>query len=303
MSALDDRLRDALHDLDARVASATGRVPQAPPPRARRVRVLVPVLAAVAVLAVLLGSVVIGRPHDRSAPANPRPTTSAGDLDGLVNIDQESGAPSQSPADATRDGVFPAVAALPLVNRLATIQGMGAIVTDEGVWVMTRPSLGSIWGSDGCVERTDATPRYPLCRSLVYKELLLLSKGPAEQHILRAYPLLNAEDWFAVTDQAVYCGHDSNRSHYDSTVCRVDRLTLELEGLWLACGPGDACPESGTSPQMSRRPGTWKYGPFVDGAAGIELTAQGGVNLVDRYGRLTAELGTHPFSARERLGS
>jgi len=132
--------------------------------------------------------------------------------------------PSQSPADASRDGVVAALAALPLDVRVGIVREAPAA---EGVWVLSRPTAAAAPAS-GCRIGPDAG-NYPtdwICTT-EYGELLLLDAGRTT--ILRAYPLpAVAPDLLQLTDGAVYCGRGPDAASLtpDAMVCRVDRASL-----------------------------------------------------------------------------
>ncbi len=136
--------------------------------------------------------------------------------------------PSQTAADAARDGVIPEVAALPFSVR---VDVRGQVVAAEGVWVLSVPTAAAAKNADGCRLGPD-TGKYPTDTICVteYGELLLLDAG--RSRILRAYPLPAVPPTFLLlTPDAVYCGRAGDAAVGetmlpDSMVCRVDRATL-----------------------------------------------------------------------------
>jgi hypothetical protein len=213
---------------------------------------------------------------------------------------------SQSPSDAERDEVYPVVANLPLPQRIGSVIAE-ARSTPEGIWVLSRPSFPEqLQTEDGCLRQTPRrTPRYLICDREEYSELLLLS--PDRTRILRAFPQpgggrfgrTGGADWFQVTEQAVYCGHDGVGKLSDSTVCRVDRSTFEFEGIVLTCeitNPThvDGCRQEVTSIAMSLLAGNWIEG-LAAGAAGIEIEDDGEVVLVSQQRRTRTTLRSEPF--------
>lgn len=132
--------------------------------------------------------------------------------------------PSQSPADARRDGVIPEVAALPRSARVHPMASGGnlvqRLVTPEGTWVIS--SLSRVSG--GCLgNRAGQQGLDFVCH---YSEVLLLDASGA---IVRAYPF---EDLplleLALAGEAVYCGRQGDGGFPDSVLCRIDRRTGEL---------------------------------------------------------------------------
>lgn len=134
-----------------------------------------------------------------------------------------TGPPSQPTADATRDGVVAAVAALPMDLR---VEILAEIPTEEGVWAITKlaPAVDDL--ADGC-RLGSPDGKYPedfIC-TFEYGEVLLLDD--TRSTILRAYPLPGVPaEHLAVTDDAVFCGRNGVLPMPDSMVCRIDRATL-----------------------------------------------------------------------------
>jgi hypothetical protein len=136
----------------------------------------------------------------------------------------EAGAgPSQSPADAARDGVVAELALLPLETRMEVV---ASVTTPDGVWVISRPTAAAEALSEEC-RFGPIEGKYPtdfICTT-EYGELLLLDDAMSE--IRRAYPLAGIPPtYLEVTDGAVYCGRDGEGMLPDSMVCRIDRQTL-----------------------------------------------------------------------------
>ena len=103
--------------------------------------------------------------------------------------------PSQSAADARRDGVPPAVAKQRLVDRIRT--AWVSVEIDERTWVAARSNYQE------------------------YGEVLLMDRG--RTRILRAFPLDGVPPHnLAVTDDAVYCARQGDGGLPHSMVCRID---------------------------------------------------------------------------------
>lgn len=183
--------------------------------------VIAPAAAVLASLAALAGcgassSTETLRPA-ASPPASASPSSSA------------ATGPSQSSADAARDGVIPALAALPLTVRMRVITSQA---TPEGVWVLSRPTDAAKKDANGC-RLGPETGKYPtdtICTT-EYGEVLLLDAS--RTHILRAYPLAAVPPTLLrVTPTAVYFGRTgdtqlSETTLPDSMVGRIDRATLK----------------------------------------------------------------------------
>lgn len=160
------------------------------------------------------------------ASVTPRETAAAEPVPGQSQPWPEG--PSQSHADATRDGVIGEIAALPASERVGVID---TAVTSEGIWATSRlpssdPYPGPTFGDpDGVYGRDFVTAHE-------YGELLLLD--PSSLAIRRAWPLpgmppngANANDRLHVTDRAVYFAHQGDGGLPNSYLMRVDRNTLE----------------------------------------------------------------------------
>jgi hypothetical protein len=178
-----------------------------------------------------------GSPSGGSGSGPPSAWGTAGATSGGVppSGPRPSGPPAQDPADATRDRVPAAVAALPSPERVRQVaRGSGGYtrvtVPGDGVWMISRPS--------------GASPGYA--------EVLHLD---GDGRIRRAYPFAGvAPQWLVVTPGAVYCGRRGDAAAPDAMVCRVDRTSGELRVLVTADGtPHTALVES----DLAGRPGLW----------------------------------------------
>lgn len=193
--------------------------------RGRRLRVArVTALVAAAVVVVAGGAGIVagfaGGPATR-APVIGEPGPSA---------DPPSGQ-SQSVADAARDGVIGEVATLPFEIRVRPDQadagrGEQRVVTEEGVWVVSRPDWNAFEPRPMIVG--DETGRYgrDFISTSGYGEVLLL--GVDEYTILRAFPFPDAgPQALLATEDAVYCARQGDGGLPASMLCRIDRETLE----------------------------------------------------------------------------
>ena len=147
-----------------------------------------------------------------------------GEIEVVVPDSGISAPPSQTEADAVRDGVLPELAALPAALRVWPMLDM---TTDQGDWMLARPTdeLIDRTMADGC-DLGDLEGTYPIdviC-TVEYGEVLLVQGT----EIVRAYPMPGAvPSWLLVTPGYVYAGHIGDGGLPDSTLVRIDRNTLE----------------------------------------------------------------------------
>jgi len=137
--------------------------------------------------------------------------------------------PSQTPADARRDGVVPALAELPFALR---VRPLVEVPAEEGIWILATPTeaVGQAAAAEGCLlgDTGSVDPEEVICVT-EYGEVLLVDGAGA---IVRAYPMPAAKPtWIAVRPDAVYAGRVGDGALPDSTLVRIDRHTLEAEVL------------------------------------------------------------------------
>lgn len=230
---LRDRLRDAADHVEVD-ASALASIER----RAARIVTRRRLTAAIAAAAALVVAAAIGAEvltADRPGPpaisdgdtARPPATAPAREPgQGVETPAPVAPPPSQSAADAARDGVVPAVAALPFDERVSprTYGLVPRVVTAEGVWVASEiPQAEDRW----TVGDVEGTYGYDFVGVTEYAEILLLD--PTERRILRAYPLPDVPpSELAVSDDAVYCAGQGDGAVSTSVICRIDRRT----GAW-----------------------------------------------------------------------
>jgi len=141
------------------------------------------------------------------------------------------GPPSQSPADAARDGVVPELAELPVDVR---VHVQKQVATPEGLWVLSTPAINTGQDLLGSCVPTDPECVYgrDFIRVYEYGEVLLMDE--TGQQILRAYPTpgfpFGGPGSLVVTDEAIYCASQGDGALPDSMLCRIDRTT----GDWMA---------------------------------------------------------------------
>jgi hypothetical protein len=164
-------------------------------------------MAAMAALVLALGAVACSDDtgaRSTASPVSPRPAER----------------PSQSPADAKRDGVVPDVAALPFGLR---IDATSTVEIDDDRWAVSRLSRR---GQDriGCEGPREGREGIDFVCGSEYGELVQIRN----RRVLRAYPLPGVPpQHIAITDDAVYCARQGDGGLPDSMVCRVDRRTHE----------------------------------------------------------------------------
>jgi hypothetical protein len=260
---IDDRLHEALTALDEQVHShvrehhlaapgvarpVTSRDRVSNPMTRRHRQWVVPALGAVSVLLVVVG--VIRGTH--AAPAqqpSPARTTAPAPAP-----------PSQSVADAARDHVLSAIAAMPLAERvhLTPPARTTQIRSPQGLWVLSNIDPAEPVDSQGrsstrCLgPDTQPGRRYKICSP--YGELLLLSAD--QQRILRAYPMPHPAEWLVAGPRGLYLGQQGDGGYPDTMVCRVAAGTLALtcrdyQAPNLADGP------EYTAKELSAWPGHW----------------------------------------------
>lgn len=168
--------------------------------------------------------------------------------------------PSQSAADAARDHVPSQVAALPLAARLIPAPspdpGLATgVTTPEGVWLISRPDLGTVTAS-GCLPADPAAGiGYRTCSD--YSEVLLVS--PDRSRILRAVPVPAAPpQWLVAGGGAVYAGRQGDGGAPDSMVLRIDPGTGRVVGRIF---PAQDAPDPGlTAADVGSWPEGWALG-------------------------------------------
>jgi hypothetical protein len=122
--------------------------------------------------------------------------------------------PSQSPQDAARDDVHPAIARLSSSDRTRSLVSLRV---PEGYWTVSRTPL------DEEVEVGDPAGRYGIERILLpeYGEILFVDN---DGRIRRAYPMPGlVPSWLHVTDRYVYAGRVGDGGLPASSVVRIDR--------------------------------------------------------------------------------
>jgi hypothetical protein len=148
--------------------------------------------------------------------------TSGPDSFTLVGVSQsEVVTPSQTPEEAARDGVIPALAALPLNVRVDPLTSFTAV---EGTWVVSEIAA-SYQPTDGCsLGPPDGKELIDRICMYEYSEVLLLDDDGS---IERAYPMpASPLSWAHLTPRFLYAGRIGDGALPDSTIIRIDRETL-----------------------------------------------------------------------------
>ncbi len=135
--------------------------------------------------------------------------------------------PSQSSADADRDGVVGELATLSNSDRIVALVEAPA---SEGTWVLSRIPDDQTAVAPGEV-LGDPTGEYPFDHvyPVEYGEILLLDGAG---RIVQAYPMPGAvPSWLLVTDEAILAGRVGDGGLPDSTFVRIDRESLAADVL------------------------------------------------------------------------
>ena len=146
--------------------------------------------------------------------------------------------PSQTPAEASRDGVVPELAALPFTLR---VEPRSEVPSEEGTWVVAvpTPELTELAWENGCGfgNLDGAYPTEVIC-VVEYGEILLVN---GEGQIVRAFPMPGAiPGWIHVTEESVYGGRIGDGALPNSTLFRIDRQSLEATVVVILSHPDDA---------------------------------------------------------------
>ena len=165
----------------------------------------------------------------------------------VITTPQPTDDESQTPEDAARDGVVPALARLPVALRVAqATEDFGAtrLEAPEGTWMISSPSPAIPNLVRSCLlGNSNGTVGLDVICIFEYGEILLLEPGTGR--ILRAYPFASiGPQALVITDDAVYCIRQGDGALPDSMLCRIDRSTLEAtvrvfpSAIDSAVGPG-----------------------------------------------------------------
>jgi hypothetical protein len=144
--------------------------------------------------------------------------------------------PSQTAADARRDRIVPALAALPLGRRATPLQGVRA---DEGDWWIVDGNFSAAQphadtGVLGDPKGADGIDRIAMRE---YGEILLLDR---DGKVLRAYPSPHEKlSWITITADAVLAGRIGDGGEPNSTIVRIDRKTLRSTTVVFPCRCAD----------------------------------------------------------------
>lgn len=145
--------------------------------------------------------------------------------------------PSQSPADAERDGVVGELALYPYRFRVGAGTGVPA---EEGVWVLSSVSgsIPSVYLGDRFdVGNTSGTWPFDYITRSMYGEVLLTDGAG---RILRAWPMPGlAPRWLHLTPETVYVGNVPDGCTMGAALVRIDRATLDADLVAIPTHGGD----------------------------------------------------------------
>jgi hypothetical protein len=137
--------------------------------------------------------------------------------------------PSQSEADAARDQIVPALAALPAdvrINQKEEDLGPTRVDTAEGGWIISQPWAGRPAPTVPCLGDPGGTYGLETVCIDEYAEILLLDSRSGD--ILRAYPFPGLGPLsLQATDDSIYCIRQGDGGLPDSMLCRIDLATLD----------------------------------------------------------------------------
>lgn len=176
-------------------------------------------MGAAAGTIVLSGAVALAAARDADRGSEVTATDLAGTADDTngdrVSPPLPSGdEPSQSPQDADRDRVHPALARLSSSDRA---HWLVSLRVPDGYWTVSRPP------GDEAVEVGDPAGRYGIERIVLpeYGEILFVDD---DGRIRRAYPMPGlVPSWLHVTERYVYAGRVGDGALPASSVVRIDR--------------------------------------------------------------------------------
>jgi hypothetical protein len=241
-----------------------------------------------------------------SLPVGVGPSTTAVDIgdepdassETTLSVPRPDGA-SQEPEAAVRDGVVPAVALLPIVDRVGEWGETPGTSTEEGFWSIGR--MNPTAGDDDCVVGLGSgVYGIDFVCADTYGEVLLMSIDGNE--ILAAYPMPDVPPtWLVVTDEAIYCGRPGTEALPLTALCRIDRSSGEFQvRLFAIVGDGfEGTIDVPTVVDLERLPGTWTVATeFVDSYLAFGQLVDGQV-IVDGEMVVDDDLHLTPLGASE----
>ena len=218
-------------------------------------------LAAAALVVVAVTVAVTGGDDQGSVdagPAGPGPSTEAIATTTTSESSVWDDPPSQTPAEAARDGIIPEIAALPLGVRNVV---SASVFVPEGEWAISEPTsdLIALGDPDTCLfgDLTGIPGVDSVCTAEYGEVVQLDSQG----QLARAYPMTGVKpSWIHVTDVAVYGGRVGDGGQPHSSLFRIDRTTLELHGL-LFPAPDGSVAVSGEDGFLGTTATSWSQAP------------------------------------------
>ena len=194
-------------------------------------------------LAVALILAACSSPEETATDSTPTTLTSSSTTTDVVTTEtttttRDPETPTQTPAEAERDGVVAELAALPYSLR---VEARSEVPTDEGTWIVAvpTPELTELASGDGCGfgNLEGAYPTEVIC-VVEYGEILLVD---GDGQIVRAFPMPGAiPGWIHVTEESVYGGRIGDGALPNSTLFRIDRQSLEATVVVILSHPEDA---------------------------------------------------------------
>lgn len=138
--------------------------------------------------------------------------------------------PSQSAADAARDGVAAPVAALAFDAR---VDPTSTVSTPEGIWIASMLPPATVASTESLqgafLGNGDGRYGVDYVSAASYAEILLLD--PDSLEIVRAWPLTDFPNLrLTATPDAVWAHRDGDGGLPDGLVVRIDRTTMDLRG-------------------------------------------------------------------------
>jgi hypothetical protein len=273
---LETRLRAELRTLRPDSVDADRLLAEGDRRARRRATVRTTVLAAAACVAIAVG--VAGAVLASSGGGD--------DADDVVADDPDPVGPSQSRAEAERDGVVPELAALPLDVRAEEL--LAGVPGGEGEqWVLARPGAEAAGlAGDDCTLGDDAgVANVDRICVAEYGEVLRLGEDGT---VARAYPMPGlVPTWLHVADRYVYAGREGDGGLPASSLVRIDRASGEATILVLTERSEEGDPEH-PSYRQADAARTEQGLALVDGRSGA--TAAGWTDVESWTGPLVADI-------------
>ncbi len=124
--------------------------------------------------------------------------------------------------------MLPEVAALSHVERVDALE---EVATPEGVWTLSRIPFDAddLVATGGVMGDPDGDYGTDWVQGFEYGEILLID---GDGQIARAYPMPGTvPSWIVMTEAAIFAGRIGDGALPDSTLVRLDRVTLDADVL------------------------------------------------------------------------